>query len=120
MSAQPPLTEPFEIGGVPISNRVLLAPLAGIGNWFVRLQARRTIFATGSTDQNLPFRDNDRPGILSMAGGLPSPDSFPVEAMRVAYAAISARPICEQARIIWWLTARLAADRKKIDVVRLL
>jgi nifR3 family TIM-barrel protein len=38
---QPPLTEPFEIGGVPIANRVLLAPLAGIGNWFVRLQARR-------------------------------------------------------------------------------
>jgi 2-aminoadipate transaminase len=26
----------------------------------------------------------DRPGILSMAGGLPSPDSFPVEAMRAA------------------------------------
>lgn len=26
----------------------------------------------------------ERPGILSMAGGLPSPDSFPVEAMRVA------------------------------------
>ena len=24
----------------------------------------------------------DRPGILSMAGGLPSPESFPVEAMR--------------------------------------
>jgi tRNA-dihydrouridine synthase B len=38
---QPPLTEPFEIGGVRIANRVLLAPLAGIGNWFVRLQARR-------------------------------------------------------------------------------
>jgi tRNA-dihydrouridine synthase B len=38
---QPPLTEPFEIGGVEIANRVLLAPLAGIGNWFVRLQARR-------------------------------------------------------------------------------
>lgn len=38
---QPALTEPFEIGGVPISNRVLLAPLAGIGNWFVRLQAKR-------------------------------------------------------------------------------
>jgi tRNA-dihydrouridine synthase B len=35
------LTEPFEIGGVRIANRVLLAPLAGIGNWFVRLQARR-------------------------------------------------------------------------------
>jgi tRNA-dihydrouridine synthase B len=41
MLEQPPLTEPFEIGGVRIANRVLLAPLAGIGNWFVRLQARR-------------------------------------------------------------------------------
>lgn len=39
--SQPPLTEPFEIGGVRISNRVLLAPLASIGNWFVRMQARR-------------------------------------------------------------------------------
>jgi tRNA-dihydrouridine synthase B len=39
--SQPALTEPFEIGGVRIANRVLLAPLAGIGNWFVRLQARR-------------------------------------------------------------------------------
>jgi tRNA-dihydrouridine synthase B len=38
---QPPLTEPFEIGGVHLANRVLLAPLAGIGNWFVRLQAKR-------------------------------------------------------------------------------
>jgi tRNA-dihydrouridine synthase B len=38
---QPPLTDPFEIGDVEIANRVLLAPLAGIGNWFVRLQARR-------------------------------------------------------------------------------
>jgi tRNA-dihydrouridine synthase B len=41
MSATHELTDPFEIGGVRISNRVLLAPLAGIGNWFVRLQARR-------------------------------------------------------------------------------
>ena len=40
-AAQPSLTEPFEIGGVRIANRVLLAPLAGIGNWFVRLQAKR-------------------------------------------------------------------------------
>jgi tRNA-dihydrouridine synthase B len=38
---RPDLTEPFDIGGVRIANRVLLAPLAGIGNWFVRLQARR-------------------------------------------------------------------------------
>lgn len=39
--ARPALTDPFEIGGIAISNRVLLAPLAGIGNWFVRLQAKR-------------------------------------------------------------------------------
>jgi tRNA-dihydrouridine synthase B len=40
-ATRPELTDPFEIGGVPITNRVLLAPLAGIGNWFVRLQAKR-------------------------------------------------------------------------------
>lgn len=40
-AARPALTDPFEIGGVRLSNRVLLAPLAGIGNWFVRLQAKR-------------------------------------------------------------------------------
>ena len=42
MSETPdPVTSPFRIGDVRIANRVLLAPLAGIGNWFVRLQARR-------------------------------------------------------------------------------
>lgn len=40
-SSRPALTDPFSIGDVQIANRVLLAPLAGIGNWFVRLQARR-------------------------------------------------------------------------------
>jgi len=35
------LTEGWSLGGVPIPNRVVLAPLAGIGNWFVRLQAKR-------------------------------------------------------------------------------
>jgi tRNA-dihydrouridine synthase B len=35
------LTDPWSLGGVPIPNRVVLAPLAGIGNWFVRLQAKR-------------------------------------------------------------------------------
>src|SRR5213080_662670 len=37
----PSLTDPFDIGGVELPNRVVLAPLAGIGNWFVRMQARR-------------------------------------------------------------------------------
>src|ERR1700722_20342778 len=35
------LTDGWELGGVSIPNRVVLAPLAGIGNWFVRLQAKR-------------------------------------------------------------------------------
>ena len=39
--SQEPLTKPFRIAGIEIANRVVLAPLAGIGNWFVRLQARR-------------------------------------------------------------------------------
>jgi tRNA-dihydrouridine synthase B len=37
----PALTDPFHIGPVRVPNRVVLAPLAGIGNWFVRLQAKR-------------------------------------------------------------------------------
>jgi nifR3 family TIM-barrel protein len=35
------LTDHWTLGGVRIPNRVVLAPLAGIGNWFVRLQAKR-------------------------------------------------------------------------------
>jgi nifR3 family TIM-barrel protein len=35
------LNEPWELGTLRVPNRVLLAPLAGIGNWFVRLQAKR-------------------------------------------------------------------------------
>ena len=35
------LTDPWTLGGLRLANRVVLAPLAGIGNWFVRLQAKR-------------------------------------------------------------------------------
>ena len=35
------ITEPWELGGVRLPNRAILAPLAGIGNWFIRMQARR-------------------------------------------------------------------------------
>ncbi len=37
----PALTDPWMLGPLPVPNRVLLAPLAGIGNAFVRLQAKR-------------------------------------------------------------------------------
>lgn len=41
------LTSSWELAGLTVPNRVLLAPLAGIGNWFVRLQAQR--FGAGMT-----------------------------------------------------------------------
>ena len=37
----PALTDSWTLGGVRVPNRVMLAPLAGIGSWFVRLQAKR-------------------------------------------------------------------------------
>jgi tRNA-dihydrouridine synthase B len=41
MPAAARLTDPWMLGSLRVPNRVLLAPLAGIGNWFVRLQAKR-------------------------------------------------------------------------------
>src|SRR3954454_1828866 len=41
------LNEPWALGPLTVPNRVVLAPLAGIGNWCVRLQARR--FGAGLT-----------------------------------------------------------------------
>jgi nifR3 family TIM-barrel protein len=35
------LTDHWTLGSLQVPNRVLLAPLAGVGNWFVRLQAKR-------------------------------------------------------------------------------
>ncbi|MBV9684426.1 MAG: tRNA-dihydrouridine synthase [Solirubrobacterales bacterium] len=35
------LTDTWMLGGIQVPNRLVLAPLAGIGNWFVRLQAKR-------------------------------------------------------------------------------
>jgi tRNA-dihydrouridine synthase B len=37
----PQLTDSWTLGPLTVPNRVMLAPLAGIGNWFVRLQAKR-------------------------------------------------------------------------------
>src|SRR3954454_18100440 len=35
------LTDTWKLGDLELENRLVLPPLAGIGNWFVRLQARR-------------------------------------------------------------------------------
>src|ERR687885_546993 len=37
----PSLTDSWTLAGHTLPNRLVLAPLAGIGNWFVRLQAKR-------------------------------------------------------------------------------
>jgi nifR3 family TIM-barrel protein len=41
MTHRPSLKDTWTLGPLTVPNRVLLAPLAGIGNWFVRLQAKR-------------------------------------------------------------------------------
>jgi nifR3 family TIM-barrel protein len=41
MTAERALTDGWMLGALRVPNRVVLAPLAGIGNWFVRLQAKR-------------------------------------------------------------------------------
>jgi nifR3 family TIM-barrel protein len=41
MATHDRLTDSWTLGPIKVPNRVLLAPLAGIGNWFVRLQAKR-------------------------------------------------------------------------------
>ncbi len=41
MATEALLTDRWELGPLTVPNRVMLAPLAGIGNWFVRLQAKR-------------------------------------------------------------------------------
>ena len=41
MAPESSLTEAWTLGSLRVPNRVMLAPLAGIGNWFVRLQAKR-------------------------------------------------------------------------------
>jgi tRNA-dihydrouridine synthase B len=41
MATQARLTDHWTLGPLTVPNRVMLAPLAGIGNWFVRLQAKR-------------------------------------------------------------------------------
>ncbi|HTQ68290.1 MAG TPA: tRNA-dihydrouridine synthase [Solirubrobacteraceae bacterium] len=41
MTDERTLQEGWMLGPLAVPNRVMLAPLAGIGNWFVRLQAKR-------------------------------------------------------------------------------
>ncbi len=52
---------PEDVG--PDGRRGLLA--VTVGDRLVRVGAQRFLYATGAYDQNLPFADNDRPGVIA-------------------------------------------------------
>jgi tRNA-dihydrouridine synthase B len=63
MATHARLTDPWLLGPLTVPNRVMLAPLAGIGNWFVRLQAKRygAGFAVSEMlSSHAIFHDNER------------------------------------------------------------
>jgi 2-aminoadipate transaminase len=71
----------------------------------------------------------ERPGVLSMAGGLPSPDSFAVDALREACAKVLAehpRSALQYAAsegygpLIEWVVARLRAQGLQVDASQVL
>src|SRR5437764_1445073 len=84
------LADPWRLGGVAIPNRAVLAPLAGIGNWFVRLQAKRhgaglvvsemvSSFAVHYRNERtcrelLRIHPDEHPVSVLISGGLDSPE----------------------------------------------
>jgi tRNA-dihydrouridine synthase B len=57
------LTDSWALGPLKVPNRVMLAPLAGIGNWFVRLQAFRHgagMAVSEMVSSHAIFHDNER------------------------------------------------------------
>jgi tRNA-dihydrouridine synthase B len=57
------LTDSWTLGPLKVANRVMLAPLAGIGNWFVRLQAFRHgagMAVSEMVSSHAIFHDNER------------------------------------------------------------
>jgi sarcosine oxidase, subunit alpha len=52
---------PEDVGASGSPGVLAVATEAGL----VRVSARRTLYATGAYDQNLPFADNDRPGVIA-------------------------------------------------------
>lgn len=86
-------------------------------------QARRSARMNPSIIREI-LKVTEQPGVLSMAGGLPSPDTFPIEAMREA----CARVLAEQPRaalqyaasegygpLTEWVAERLNGQGLKVD-----
>jgi 2-aminoadipate transaminase len=91
-------------------------------------QARRTARMEPSVIREI-LKLTELPGIISLAGGLPSPESFPVEAMRVA----SERVLHETPRealqyaasegygpLREWVAAHLGAQGMRVDAAQVL
>jgi 2-aminoadipate transaminase len=71
----------------------------------------------------------ERPGVISLAGGLPSPDTFPVEAMREATARVlrdTPREALQYAAsegyapLREWVAAQMAAQGMRVDAAQVL
>ncbi len=85
--------------------------------------ARRSARMTSSIIREI-LKRTEQPGMLSMAGGLPSPDSFPVDAMREACARVltdSPREALQYASsegyapLRDWVTQHLRAQGQRLD-----
>ena len=91
-------------------------------------QARRSARMNPSIIREI-LKVTERPGVLSMAGGLPSPDSFPVEAMREACARVLATTAREALQysasegygpLRDWVAARLNASGMAVQASQVL
>jgi sarcosine oxidase subunit alpha len=60
-----PAVEPSAAAAVDRAAPAGLLAVASATEGLFKISARRFLYATGSADQNLPFPDNDRPGIIS-------------------------------------------------------
>ena len=90
--------------------------------------ARRTERMNPSVIREI-LKLTEQPGIISMAGGLPSPDTFPIEAMRVATERVLRETPREAlqyaasegyAPLREWVAAHMADQRMQVDASQVL
>jgi 2-aminoadipate transaminase len=96
------------------------AASAGGSPW---LLARRTARMNASAIREI-LNITDRANVISMAGGLPAPEGFPVEAMRAAcervlrdepHAALQYAPTAGYAPLRAWVAGHLATSGMRVD-----
>ena len=96
--------------------------------WKIWQMARRADRMNPSVTREI-LKITERPGVISLAGGLPSPDSFPVEAMREATARVLAETPREAlqyaasegfAPLREWVAGQMARQGLAIDAAQVL